>query len=200
MHSHSFTHFVIPSTDLFLITFSLGWGERGERGGSAGKYFNAWTQLLMHSTGVVLMHNDYAGSMASGKWNRKHQQANYGSVFPISRNMQISNKFTCIYHVIYTIYIKYYISHQLKMKAKPIAIAGTLFSLIAFRILLMRKWGKTKWDRASMWERERECVKCVNNRQREGKREGTLCLFTCILAIRADCCLIMAFISFDILC
>lgn len=73
-HIHSFMRY--PIYRFIFNNFFTG-ARRGAR--SAGKYLNARTQLLMHSTGV-LMHNDYAGSMASGKWNRKHQQANYGSV------------------------------------------------------------------------------------------------------------------------
>lgn len=100
------------------------------------------------------MHNDYAGSMASGKWNRKHQQANYGSVS--------SYRTICKYrtHVqVYVIYVcvcVFIVSAE--MKAKPKAIEGTLFSLIAFRILLKRK-------RRKQSERDGERVKCVNNNQ-----------------------------------
>lgn len=68
----------------------------------------------------------------------------------LSHNMQISDTRTNICACMFIV--------SAEMKAKPRAIAGTLFSLIAFRILLKRK-------RRKQSERDGERVKCVNNNQ-----------------------------------
>lgn len=69
----------------------------------------------------------------------------------LSHNMQISDTRTSICYICACVSIV-----SAEMKAKPKAIADTLFSLIAFRILLKRKRRK---------QSERERVKCVNKNQ-----------------------------------
>lgn len=62
------------------------------------------------------------------------------------------------------------------MKAKPKAIEGTLFSLIAFRILLIRKRRKQ-----SERDGERERVKCVNKKGADN--EACVCLLVLLQSV-----------------
>lgn len=71
----------------------------------------------------------------------------------LSHIMQITDTRTSICYICVCVFIV-----SAEMKAKPKAIAGTLFSLIAFRILLKQK-------RRKQSERDGERVKCVNKNQ-----------------------------------
>lgn len=97
----------------------------------------------------------------------------------LSHNMQISDTRTSICYICVCVFIV-----SAEMKAKPKAIAGTLFSLIAFRILLKRKRRKQS-ERDE--ERERQSEMCQQQPKcdiRKGAdNEACVCLLVLLQSV-----------------